>query len=204
MFFPCTGRWRQGTWDVVWSHSLAEWKKKKKHASFRGQSPPDPGCIWDWPGDAPTGMRVVRQSGPKTWRSPGLSHLGAQEGQVSAHSCFWKLPDNQSLSTHCWPRVVWLRNTFKQQHFHTTWPGQLWTILIAEEVGRRGVGPRAGQGEGTQGKEMGADPRWRWSLLLSFYGPVVISWRAPLTGLAMLRPKLHVHPLVSPATLDVA
>ena len=140
-----------------------------------------------------------RHGGPQaspTW--------GPRRDKFLLHSCFWKLPDNQSLSTHCWPRVVWLRNTFKQQHFHTTWPGQLWTILIAEEVGRRGVGPRAGQGEGTQGKEMGADPRWRWSLLLSFYGPVVISWRAPLTGLASFRPKLHVHPLVSTATLNVA
>lgn len=29
-----------------------------------------------------------RQSGPKTWRSPGLSHLGAQEGQFSASLLF--------------------------------------------------------------------------------------------------------------------
>ena len=89
-----------------------------------------------------------RRSGPETWRS--------WEGQVSAFLLFLQVADNQSLSTHCWPRVVWLRNTFKWQRFHTTWPGQLWTILLAEQVGGAwapGLARRRGHG-----KEMGADP----------------------------------------------
>ena len=139
-----------------------------------------------------------RHGGPQaspTW--------GPRRDNFLLHSYFWKLPDNQSLSTHCWPRVVWLRNIFKRQRFHTTWPGQLWTILIAEEAGGAWA-PGLARGRGRKEKRWGLTPGWRWSLLLSFSGPVVISWRAPLTGLAIFRPKLHVHPLVSTATLGIA
>lgn len=66
-----------------------------------------------------------------------------------------------------------------------------------------GRGPQGWPGGGDMGKRWGLTPGWRWSLLLSFYGPVVISWRAPLTGLAILRPKLRVCPLVSTATLYI-
>ena len=66
-----------------------------------------------------------------------------------------------------------------------------------------GRGPQGWPGTGDMGKRGGLTPGWRWSLLLSFYGPVVISWRAPLAGLAILRPKLRVRPLVSTATLDI-
>ena len=50
---------------------------------------------------------------------------GARKDKFLVFTCFWKLPDNQSLSTHCWPSVVWLRNTFKLKSLHTAWPGQL-------------------------------------------------------------------------------
>lgn len=44
---------------------------------------------------------------PDTSTFPGLIHL-ARRDQFSLFTCFWPSPDSQSLSTHYWPRVVWL------------------------------------------------------------------------------------------------
>lgn len=162
-----------------------------------------PGCIWDWPGDVPTGTRVWdRQSGPRHGVPRPLPPRGPG-GTSSASSCFYELPDNQSLSTHCWPRFVWLRNIFKRQALF---------IPVARAAvdhshcrgGGRGLGPRAGQGRGRKGK-MRLTPRVEvvpaalpfWPSGHQLESSSDRSCNSP-------RPKLHVHPLVSTATLGIA
>lgn len=138
-----------------------------------------------------------RQSGPKTWRSPGLS---PPRGPGGTSFCFTSVSGSCPTTSpylHTVGQGLSGSETYLNHSAYTTWARAAVDHSHCRG-GRRGLGPRAGQGEGTQGKEMGADPRGGGGPCCSpFSGPVVISWRAPLTGLAILRPKLHVHPLVS-------